>query len=311
MLIRYVKTLVAFPILLLVLSVSSAGEEAGLRFQSGENGEYRFDTGVLRGVLQPSGKAQGLASVVHVPSGIRLDQGAGIFSYYRVLATNKRYGAMAWDWPSASKLLPDGAVEVSRPAAPDRPFELIAVYRWAGPATLDLETTVKACEDLDDFEVFLASYFHEALPSPYVYVAADRDAEGKPGFMLAVKSRGDWQMFPRDDGVLGMIRDGRWRKEPYPVNWVVMPQMAAPLCLRRSTDKSLGVVVMSPVTDCFAIATPYEGETHYSLYPSLFGRDIQAGQTVKARARFVVTTEASDRDILTLYQDYIRQRIGR
>lgn len=310
MLIRCVTILAAFLVVLFAAS-ASAGEGARLVFAPGENGEYRFDTGVLRGVLQPRGKAQGLASVVHVPSGIRLDQGAGIFSYYRVLATDKRYGAMAWDWPSTSRLLPDGAVEVSRPAALDRPFELIAVYRWAGPATLDLETTVKAYEDLDDFEVFLASYFHEALPSPYVYVAADPDAEGKLGFMAAVKSRGDWQMFPRDDGVLGMIRDGRWRKEPYPVNWVVMPQMAAPLCLRRSVDRSLAAVVMSPAADCFAIATPYEGETHYSLYPSLFGRDIQAGQTVKARARFVVTTEASDRDILTLYQDYIRQLIGR
>ncbi len=310
MLIRCVTILATFLVVLLAAS-ASAGEGARLAFTPGENGEYRFDTGVLRGALQPGGKAQGLASVVHVPSGTRLDQGAGIFSYYRVLATNKRYGAMAWDWPSASKLLPDGAVEVSRPAAPDRPFELIAVYRWAGPATLDLETTVKACEDLDDFEVFLASYFHEALPSPYVYVAADPDAEGKPGFMLAVKSRGDWQMFPRDDVVLRMIRDGRWGKEPYPVNWVVMPQMAAPLCLRRSADRSLAVVVMSPATDCFAIATPYEGETHYSLYPSLFGRDIPAGQTVRARARFAVTTETSNRDILTLYQDYIRERTAR
>ena len=311
MLIRYVGILATLLLLLLVLSASSAGEKAALTFQSGENGEYPFDTGLLRGVLQPGGKAQGLASVMHVPSGTRLDQGAGIFSYYRVMATDKRYGAMAWDWPSTSKLLPDGAVEVLRPAAPDRPLELIAVYRWAGPATLDLETTVKAYEDLDHFEVFLASYFHEALPSPYVYVAADPDAEDKPGFMPAVKSRGDWQMFPRDDGVLGMIRDGRWRKEPYPVNWVVMPQMAAPLCLRRSADRSLSVVVMSPAADCFAIATPYEGETHYSLYPSLFGRDIQAGQTVKARARFVVTTETSDRDILTLYHDYIRELTGR
>lgn len=298
--------------ILFVCSLSSAAEEkAKLAFVAGENGEYQFDTGVLRGVLQPGGKAQGLASVVHIPSGMRLDAGAGIFSFYRVLATDKRYGAMAWDWPSTSKRLHDGAVEVSRPAAPDRPFELIAVHRWAGPATLDLETTVTAHENLDDFEIFLASYFHEALPSPWVYVASAPGAEGKPGFMPALKANGDWQMFPRDDGVLGMIRDGRWLKEPYPVNWVVMPHIQAPLCLRRSADRTLAVVVMSPATDCFAVATPYEGETHYSLYPSLFGRDIEAGRTVKARAGFVVTTETSDRDVLSLYQDYVRELAGR
>ncbi len=124
-----------------------ADEKAKLAFNADENGQYTFDTGVLKGVLQPGGKAQGLASVVHIPSGTRLDQGAGIFSFYRVLTKDKRYGAMAWDWPSTSKVLPDGAVNVYRGATADRPFDLTAIYRWTGPATLDLEVTVKAVED--------------------------------------------------------------------------------------------------------------------------------------------------------------------
>ncbi|HPC96940.1 MAG TPA: hypothetical protein PLU87_18495 [Sedimentisphaerales bacterium] len=307
--IRSVRILAA---MFLLGSLSSAAEEkAELAFRPGENGEYLFDTGILRGVLQPGGKAQGLASVVHVPSGMRLDAGAGILSFYRIFTTDKRYGAMAWDWPSTSKLLPDGAVEVSRPAEPGRPFELIAVYRWSGPAMLDLEITVKAHEDLDDFEVFLASYFDKTLASPYVYVAAGPEGEGQPGFVLATKSDGDWQLFPRDDKVLAIVHDGRWTKEPYPLNWAIRPPLAAPLCFRRSADMSLAVAILSPATDCFAISTPYEGETHYSLYPSLFGRDVKAGRNATARARFVVTTKTSDRDILSLYQDYVRGPVGR
>ncbi len=295
----------------LVSSISSANEKTKLAFSPGDNGEYKFDTGVLHGVLQPGGKAQGLASVVHVPSGTRLDQGAGIFSVYRVFTTNTRYGAMAWDWPSTSKLLPNGAVEVSRSAATDRPFELNAVYRWSGPATLDLEITVKAIEDLDDFEIFLASYFDKSLLSPYVYVADGPEGEGKPGFALATKADGDWQLFPRDDQVLAVVHDGRWTKPPYPLNWAIRPPFAAPLCFRRNADKTLAIAIMSPATDCIAISTPYEGETHYSLYPSLFGRDVKAGQSAKARARFVVTTETADRDILNLYRDYARDSARR
>lgn len=301
---------VVLSLLLSTVSLGSATDEkANLAFSAGEDGQYTFDTGVLQGLLQPGGKAQGLASVVHVPSGTRLDQGAGIFSFYRVFTTDRRYGAMAWDWPSMSKLLPDGAVEVTRPAATDRPFDLTAVYRWTGPATLDLEVTVKAVEDLGGFEIFVASYFDKLLASPYVYDSAG--PEGKPGFVLATKSDGDWQLFPRDDKVLAMVHDGRWTKPPYPLNWAIRPPFAAPLCFRRNADESLAVAIMSPATDCIAISTPYEGETHYSLYPSLFGRNVEAGRSAKARARFIVTTETADRDILNLYQDYTRALIQR
>lgn len=300
-----IRSLRILAAILFVCSLCSAAEKADLAFAPGENGEYTFDTGVLKGVLQPGGKAQGLASVVHIPSGTRLDAGAGIFSLYRVFTAGKRYGAMAWDWPSTSKRLPDGAVEVIRPAAPDRPFDLIAVYRWTAPTTLDLELTVQAHEDLDDFEIFLASYFDKSLASPYVYSADG--PEGQPGFTLATKSDGDWQLFPRDDQVPAIVHDGRWTKPPYPLDWAIRPPFAAPLAFRRNADRSLAVAIMSPLTDCIAISTPYEGETHYSLYPSLFGHDVRAGHSAQARVRFTVTTEATESNILNLYQNYTRK----
>jgi hypothetical protein len=130
--------------------------------------------------------------------------------------------------------------------------------------------------------------------------------DGKPGFLTAKKVYGDWQMFPRNQEVLPAVQDGRWQKEPNPVKWVIIPSLAAPVCLRRGAATDLVVVLMSPPEDCFAIATPYEGEGHYSLYLSLFGRDVKAGETAKARLRFVVTTSVSDRQILDLYQKYVR-----
>lgn len=44
--------------------------------------EYEFDTGVIRGTLRAEGKSLGLSSVVHVPSGVTLSRGYGIFSHY-------------------------------------------------------------------------------------------------------------------------------------------------------------------------------------------------------------------------------------
>lgn len=286
--------------------VTGAGQQpAALAFVSNRQGQYNFDTGILCGKLRAGGKTRGLSSVVHIPSGARLDGSYGILSYYRVFTTNKRYGTAAWDWPSTSKLLPDGAVQTTWPQAKARPFEMTAMYRWIDPVTLDVETTVRARENLSDFEVFLASYFHESFASPYVYVTTNARQQGKPGFLLAEKSLGHWQMFPRDETALRIIRDGRWQKEPHPVDWAIMPRIDAPVCLRRGAH-DLAAVLMSPPQGCFAIATPYEGESHYSLYLSLFGRDVKAGRMARARTRLIVTADFSDRHIVQLYEKYIQ-----
>ena len=60
-------------------------------------------------------------------------------------------------------------------------------------------------------------------------MAENREADGKPGFLLAKKTLGDWQIFPRDPQVLPLISDGRWQLEPNPVNWTIMPRLTAPL----------------------------------------------------------------------------------
>ncbi|UCD51585.1 MAG: hypothetical protein JSW27_02920, partial [Phycisphaerales bacterium] len=189
---------------------------------------------------------------------------------------------------------------------------------WSALATLDLETTVKPRTDLSKFEIFLASYCSEALPAPYVgthtyppspHVDAQRGVGDywPEGFLLVKRSYGDWLMFPRDEAVTPMIRDGRWTKEPYPVSWTLMPKFAMPLAFRQGAEETPAVVLMAPPQDCFAISTPYQGESHYSMYLSLFGRDLKAGAAAKVQTRLVVTMTRSGRDILDLYQEYMKQ----
>jgi hypothetical protein len=278
-----------------------------LAFVANDKGEYTFDTGVLRGTLRQGGKAQGLSSVIYIPTGARLDRSMGLLSHYRVFTTNQRYGVGAWDWPSTAKRLPEGAVQVTWPEAADRPFSMAALYRWRDPQTIDVETTVTARKDVNGFESFLASYFEEAFPTPCVYVNENPEAQGKSSLLSARKTYGDWQMFPRDEWVLPMIRDGRWGLQPNPVNWSIMPRLAAPLGLRRGATGNLTAILMAPPQDCFAIATPYEGESHYSLYLSLFGRDLKAGQTTKARTRLVIAAGISDKQAISLYQEYMKE----
>ena len=292
----------------LLFSGLSFGQDRSsqLAFAANDKGEYTFDTGVLRGTLRQGGKSLGLAPVIHVPTGARLDRSMGILSFYRVFTTGTRYGAGAWDWPSTAKRLPDGAVQVTWPEAADRPFEMTALYRWKDPQTIDLETTVTARKDLSKFESFLACYFGEAFPTPCVYVRENPEAEGKPGLLPARRTYGEWQMFPRDDQALPIIRDGRWGLQPNPVNWTIMPRLAAPLAVRRGPGSGLTAVLMAPPEECFAIATPYEGEGHYSLYFSRFGHDLKTGQAAKARTRLVITANLSDEQAVALYQEYMK-----
>lgn len=291
-------------------SVEAERKSAGPVFTSQTSGEFAFDTGVLRGKLRANGESGGLSSVVHVPSEARLDRGAGIVSYYRIFTADKRYGNAAWEWQSSSKLLSDGAVQVTWPAAQERAFEMVATYRWSDSSTLDVETVVKTGEDLEDFEVFLASYFDEAFVSPYMHVGETGEGESNSVLRLVNKEAGEWQMFGRDDAAVSLIRDGRWKIEPHPVDWADTVRMGAALCVRRSADNGPAVVLMAPEKDCFAISAPYEGESHYSLYLSLFGRDIEAGQSAKVRSRLVVTTRTSDGEILELYQKYREDLAG-
>jgi hypothetical protein len=283
---------------------ASATPPGPLAFQAGAPGEFSFDTGVLRGRLGPPGKGNGLSAVVHGPTGVALDRGPighGLFSHYRVFSDHRRYGVGAWDWPKETRLLDDGAVELRwRPEAV-RPFEMRAIYRWSAPDALDLVTQITPQTNLTRFEVFLASYFAEPFTNAAVYLKPP-EANVPPAFAPADAAHGPWQMFPRDPAAVALISDGRWQLPPNPVEWTLRPFLAAPIVVRRAPASNLAVVLMTAPEDGFAIAMPHQTEGHYSVYLSLGGRDVNAGETVRLRSRLWVATGPTDAQILEQYE---------
>jgi hypothetical protein len=265
--------------------------------------EYTFNTGTLRGTLRGGGKSKGLLPVLYGDVGIAAS--LGIMSPYRLLTADARFGPAAWDWASQSQLLHDGAVEVRWTPDAQHPLEMTAVYRWSAPNTLDFTATVKPQQDLRKFELFLASYF-DGFPASRVYVQENPQAAGKPAFMEAVKAAAVWQAFPRDDDAARIITDGRWTRPPNPVEWKIMPRLAAPLAVRRDAKTGLTAVLMAPPQDCFAVLTPFGEEGHRSVYLSLFGRDLKAGESATARARLVIGRDISDEQAIALYRAYAR-----
>jgi hypothetical protein len=271
-----------------------------------EGREYRFDTGLLRGTLRPQGRSFGLAPVVEAASGSTLSGGLGLFSHYRLLDAEARYGGGAWDWASEARGLPDGSVEATWVADAGHPFDMTAHYRWKSPNVLDLANSVTPRKDLARFEVFLASYFNGFAES-LVYVKGCPETGGAPGLLSAKRANGDWQMFPRDEAAVKTIHDGRWKRPPNPVDWKIMPFLAGPLAVRRDAKTGLTALVMAPAEDCFAVATPYGDEGHRSLYLSLLGRDLKAGQTATVRSRLVIGRNISDEQAMVMYEAYLKE----
>jgi hypothetical protein len=290
-----------------------------LAFKPADPGHYAFDTGALRGKIRASGRSQGIVELVHVPSGVAVAHGGslpGIFSYYRVFSTDTRHGDAARDWPTRTRLLGDGSLEVSWPPAEKHPLEMTAIYRWRRPDALDVETVARPQKDMPGFEVFLSSYFSPGFRA-LVYVKPNMFTPGKPQFLPADVSPlvdGTYLMFPRDRQAAQMIFDRRWEFPPNPVQWSVTRHLAAPMAMRKDDKSGVAAILMSPPEDCFAIATPYNKTPpdgvagHQSLYLSLFGRDVKADQTVRAHTRLVVGQNLSDEQAVKLYSDYLAER---
>jgi len=286
-------------VLVLAAAATLCCAAADLRFHSAEGGAFHFDTGVLKGTLRAEGRSIGLLPVTHLPTGAVMARSMGLFGIYRVFSDGRRYGNGMWNVPSGATPASDGAVTVRWPPAEDRPFRMQAVYRWAGPASLDIDISVRPEQDLHGFEAFLAAYLGEQFTSSA--------ALAKGGRLLAAdRENGAWQMFPRGPEAVSLIRDGRWKIPPNPVDWVIRPEFEQPIAVRRDPASGLAAVIMAPAQDCFAIATPRQEDSHYSLYLSLFGRDVKKGETARARARLVVLTAPGEKDVRKLYREYTR-----
>jgi hypothetical protein len=63
---------------------------------------------------------------------------------------------------------------------------------------------------------------------------------------------------------------------------------------------------MTRPEDGFAIAMPYETEVHYSVYLSLFGRDLPQGDTARARVRLQVFDAPQEQELVDAYRDFLQ-----
>ena len=300
---------------LLVLGTGTAALGQDLKFKTAGADAFTFDTGTLRGKLVAGPQSQGIISLVDAKTGKELTAGHaeyGLFSVYRLLYTNGRWGPAGWEMPKEAKLTADGNLQIAWPPKDDHPVELAAEYRWKAADTLDLEVSAKPAKDAPKFELFLASYFNADCWAD-VYLKPGYHGGGEPALVPANAcplTLGTYLAFPRDRAAAQTFFDERWDKEPHPVQWSITRCMAGPLAVQRDQKDKLSVVLMARPEDCFAIDMPYnmtppDGVAgHHSIYFSLFGKDVKAGETVKAHLRLLVGPELKPEKILEAYRSF-------
>ncbi len=298
-----------------LLSAATLMQAPDLSFAPGADGQFAFDTGVLKGRLSATAKEQGLTSVVDVKTGRELTKGRneyGIFTYYRFLGSDRRWGTMGWVMPKTAERTSDGAVRVTWSANPEQPFELIATYKWARPNAIDVETAVKVEKDLPQFEVFIGSYFADTSRCS-VYLKPGRHTRGEPELAAAdvcPLTRGVYYAFVRDLAAARMIFDGRWLLGDHPVDWSITRHLAGALAVQEDRRSGPACVLMSRPEDCPVVYASYNMDppdgvaSHHSTYLGLFGKDIRAGQTVRTTSRLVVLEKVAVEQVISEYRKF-------
>jgi len=265
------------------------------------SGEYRVDTGFLSGTFRLDGKSIGFVPFRTV-SPEREIAGypglPGLLNFYRVFKTNYRFGESMREVKSEAKLLNPKTLKVFWDSDAEHPFTLTAVYQWINPQTLDLLITVEAKQVLPDFEVFLSSYLTKYFPESYVYAKGD---DGTAKFLPTPVEAGEWQAFPKDENATKIIKDGRWDILPNPVNWTIRPFFREPIIYRIDRETKLAVVHITTSNNCFAVSTPNAGNTHFSMYLSLFGKTLEAGQSISTTVRMIIAP-LNEQQILNAYK---------
>gem|GEM_PF-212103 len=198
----------------------------------------------------------------------------------------------------------DGGIQLIWERTSDRPFSFSTEYRWKAADTVDMTLVFTPDTDLQNFELFIGSYFNKFSKGA---VYTQDSGSGKPGFTETPADKGVTQLFPRNETVLGLVRDGRWTFPPFPNNWAIRTALQAPLALGKDNNTGVTVLLMSPPEDCFAVSSAFNDQGLFALYLSLFGKDVKKNESLIGRARLVFGKNTSDEKAIEAYQKYLSE----
>lgn len=261
---------------------------------------WEFKTPLLAGFFESNGEL--LTSKTHDP---RDGSPVGdILLPYRLLTRDGWHGE-AREMPHEMVLVQDG-FQLRWAASVAHPADLCITTRLGAPGVFDVVVEVEARALLPRYEVFYSNYFAQTLRAGGYVAALPAESPAVPGWtpvfpVADAIFREMYVAFPRDEAGAELICDGRWQRGRHFTRFLPARYYAEPYAYYHHTKNGLALGLMASREDAYAVSMAYRAEEandsvgqHNSLYLSLFGRDVQAGEKAVARLRMVVDESGRD-----------------
>ncbi len=279
----------------------------------------RFDLDDVSVELTPGGSYHGVTRLTDRRTGRQvIDERYSALNLFRLFAVNQGMGQPRL--MDREVTLTDDGMVIHWPRTDVFHGDLTARYVVREPGLIDLSVTARHEGSYAGFEVFVSSYFDQAL-RPYVYLKPDPRAN-QTDYDLVLPTynpvfQGTLLVFPRDEHAARMCLDGRWSRcemsaptvQPCPVR-----HFQVPVAWLAVPDSDLAVVLGSRPGDCCAVSTRYwpDEESHrmttYSAFDlALFGHDATAGMERTVRVRLALCRIDGPEDPLRRYQDFLAE----
>ncbi len=300
---------------LVIASIPSAGASEWKR--GDDMDAFHFDTGDFVGVFVADDKRElgrtyalhGLRHLSYKGHDLNAPENEagtkrrhqGHLNLYRVYGASETFGSLR-DEHAHVEHLEDGA-RLTWEATEERPARFVATWRISPPAQIDVTIEATATRAIKNFEVLPATYVpHGILKGIYL------EEEGKPALTTFRPEPGRheaYEFYPHGE----KARDAQENTGRIHSSWKWPTELreevaALPIVFGGNDDFHI-IQFASPgeTSGVCTTPTPESGdpntdwtnvEKHSALYFSLFGRDVEAGETVVARIRQLVIDTPED-----------------
>jgi hypothetical protein len=275
-----------------------------------------FNLSELSGVVNFS-KSHHFSEVRYTPSDMLISpdgsgmEHVGLLNFFRVLISGGYLTELREEKPLV-KAEKDG-VTLTWPPTIRRQANVTIRFTFSEPNIIDMDMSVETLINYPGFEILLSAYLAPGFVSG-AYVAEKEFGPVVPEQIRIADQpmiHGVWPFFPRNEAGANLLTDGRHQKGRWYWRMAVGRRYGLPMAFFNKGE--VDVLVMGRPEDVYAVGVTYDGDpetdniaAHRSLYLSMFGEDLAAGEGRRTQMRMVIGKFGSDQNKhVSLYEAFL------
>ncbi|MFC1761114.1 hypothetical protein ACFL6U_03440 [Planctomycetota bacterium] len=308
---------------LLAAPTLTLGQNEGVVQWNAEKTKMDFNLKHLSGVVTFTGdnskwSTHHFSKVIHKPTNILLSPDSsrmkhvGFLNFFRVL-TKGGYLSELRAEKAHVKPEKDGAT-LTWPPTIRRQAKIIIRFTFRQPNMMDMDMSVETLTDYQGFEILLSTYQAPGFVSG-AYVATNEFGPVEPEQIRVMDQpmiHGVWPFFPRDEKGANTLTDGRHQKGRWYWRMAIGRRYGYPMAFFSKGD--IDTILMGRPEDVYAVGVTYQGDEednladHRSLYLSLLGEDLAAGQSKRTQMRLIIDQFGSAPEKhAALYEEFLKE----